>query len=336
MDKAIKKMKQRCAVIRVIAHTQMSLLHLRQKKAHLMEIQVNGGSVSDKVDFACKLFEQKVPVNSVFGMNECIDVIGVTKGKGTAGVVKRFGVRRLPRKTHRGLRKVACIGAWHPARVSWTVARTGQLGYHHRTEMNKKIYRLGVGEQCNAKTEHDQTEKPITPLGGFPHFGEVKNEFIMLKGCVAGPKRRVLTLRKALFPPTDRGSLEQINLKFVDTASKMGHGRFQTFEEKAKFMGIVKAAAKKEKGKDEKDKQTATDVPAKTEKGEQKSGEKGAPKTIEKAAKKATEKVPPKAGEKGVPKANEKGAQKESEKAPPKSSQKGDVKAASKKKQPAQ
>ena len=39
--------------------------------------------------------------------------------------------------------QVACIGAWHPARVSWTVARSGQMGFHHRTEMNKKVYRVG-------------------------------------------------------------------------------------------------------------------------------------------------------------------------------------------------
>lgn len=32
---------------------------LGQKKAHLIEVQVNGGaSVSDKVDFATKLFEK--------------------------------------------------------------------------------------------------------------------------------------------------------------------------------------------------------------------------------------------------------------------------------------
>lgn len=51
----------------------------------------------------------------------------------------------MPRKTHKGLRKIACIGAWHPSRVSFTVARAGQKGYHHRTEMNKKIYRIGLG-----------------------------------------------------------------------------------------------------------------------------------------------------------------------------------------------
>ena len=34
-----------------------------------------------------------------------------------------------------------------------------------------------------------------------------------------------------------RVALEQINLKFIDTSSKFGHGRFQTPDEKAKFMG---------------------------------------------------------------------------------------------------
>ena len=60
-------------------------------------------------------------------------------------MTSRWHTKKLPRKTHKGLRKVACIGAWHPSRVSFTVARAGQKGYHHRTEMNKKIYRIGQG-----------------------------------------------------------------------------------------------------------------------------------------------------------------------------------------------
>lgn len=131
---------------------------LKQKKAHLMEIQVNGGTIAQKVDFAYGFFEKQVPIDAVFQKDEMIDIIGVTKGKGYEGVVTRWGVTRLPRKTHRGLRKVACIGAWHPARVSYTVARAGQNGYHHRTEMNKKIYKLGKTGQENhtAITEFDR------------------------------------------------------------------------------------------------------------------------------------------------------------------------------------
>jgi large subunit ribosomal protein L3e len=37
--------------------------------------------------------------------------MGASKGKGFKGVIKRFGPKKLPRKTHRGLRKVGCIGA---------------------------------------------------------------------------------------------------------------------------------------------------------------------------------------------------------------------------------
>ena len=79
---------------------------IKQKKAHLMEIQVNGGTVPEKVDWSVKLFEKAVTVDAVFNKDEMIDLIGVTRGHGYEGVVTRWGVTRLPRKTHRGLRKV--------------------------------------------------------------------------------------------------------------------------------------------------------------------------------------------------------------------------------------
>lgn len=243
----LEKMKKYCTVIRVLAHTQIRKMKgLKQKKAHLMEIQVNGGNVAQKVDFAYSFFEKQVPIDAVFQKDEMIDIIGVTKGKGYEGVVTRWGVTRLPRKTHRGLRKVACIGAWHPARVSYTVARAGQNGYHHRTEMNKKIYKLGKSgqESHSAITEFDRTEKDITPMGGFPHYGVVKDDYIMIKGCCVGPKKRVVTLRQSLLTQTSRLAMEEIKLKFIDTSSKFGHGHFQTEEEKARFYGRLKASAR--------------------------------------------------------------------------------------------
>merc|ERR1712060_438128 len=109
-----------CQVVRVLAHTQIRKLKIGQKKAHVMEVQVNGGDVAAKVDFALGFFEKEVPVYGVFSQNEMLDVIGVSKGHGYEGVTTRWGCTRRPRKTHRGLRKVA---------------RAGQHGYHHRTEM---------------------------------------------------------------------------------------------------------------------------------------------------------------------------------------------------------
>merc|ERR1719310_195063 len=248
IERDLKLIKENAAVVRAICHTQVRKVQgLKQKKAHIMEIQVNGGDTAAKVDFGYALFEKAVPVDTVFQQDEMIDLIGVTKGHGYEGVVTRWGVTRLPRKTHRGLRKVACIGAWHPAKVQFSVPRCGQNGYHHRTEMNKKVYKIGKaigeGNENNATTEFDLTEKSINPVGGWPHYGLVREDYIMLKGCVIGPKKRVITLRKALFEQTSRNAAEEVTLKFIDTSSKFGHGRFQTLEEKTKYMGMRKRKA---------------------------------------------------------------------------------------------
>jgi len=197
-----ERIKKYCQVVRVLASTQMDKVNFRQRKAHLMEIQINGGSISQKVDWGMGKFENEVSVGEVFQNFEMVDTIGVTRGHGMEGTIKRYGATRLPRKTHRGLRKVGCIGAWHPAAVKWTVPRAGQLGYHHRTEINKKVYRVGAGAvrgvKNNATTEADAIEKNITPLGGFPHYGVVNNDFLILKGCIMGTKKRPITLRKSL------------------------------------------------------------------------------------------------------------------------------------------
>ena len=99
-------------------------------------------------------------------------------------------------------------------------------------------------------------------MGGFPHYGIVKNDFLILKGSIPGTKKRVITLRKSLMVHTSRRDLEKVQLKFIDTSSKFGvrcffiahflfdsepitfliqHGSFQTFEEKAQFLGALKA-----------------------------------------------------------------------------------------------
>jgi large subunit ribosomal protein L3e len=244
---ALKEISKNCQVVRVVAHTQLSALNLRQKKAHVLEIQVNGGDAAQKVAFGKALLEHPVDVKTVFAEGEKIDVAAATKGHGYEGVVARWGVRRLPRKTHRGLRKVACIGAWHPSRVHFTVARAGQDGYFHRTEKNKQIYRIGKtpkdGSVDNtASTDTDLTQKGINPMGGFPHYGEVTNDWLMIKGCVPGVKKRVVTLRHTIIKNHRR--VEPAALKFIDTSSKFGHGRFQTADEKAKFFGRANKKAK--------------------------------------------------------------------------------------------
>ncbi len=76
--------------------------------------------------------------------------------------------------------------------------------------------------------------------GGFPHYGIIRQDFVMLKGCIMGTTKRPITLRKSLIKQVKRVAFEKIGLKFIDTSSKFGHGRFQTAEEKKSFMGLMK------------------------------------------------------------------------------------------------
>merc|ERR1712232_1295613 len=108
---------------------------------------------------------------------------------------------------------------------------------------------MGKDDPNSAMTEADLTEKGTTPMGGFSHYGEVTQDWVMVKGGVMGPRKRIITMRKSLLPQVSRRANEKIDLKFIDTASKFGHGRFQTSEEKAKFYGggVQKKPKKEEK-----------------------------------------------------------------------------------------
>lgn len=132
----LKRMKDYCHVIRVIAHTQMDKFNFRQKKAHMMEIQINGGTVEQRVEHGRKFFEKSLSADMMFSPNEMIDVIGVTKGKGVKGVVSRWGVTRLPRKTHRGLRKASRYVVSPSPLIFFTKPRTlhpsGSMVLHRR------------------------------------------------------------------------------------------------------------------------------------------------------------------------------------------------------------
>ncbi len=249
VEKDIPLFERKADVIRVLVHPKMSdIKHVGKMKAPLIEIQVNGGSVQEKVAWAHSHLEKEVRVSDVFNPGDFIDVMGATKGHGFTGIIKRSGCKKLPRKTHKGLRKVGCIGSWHPERVRWTIARAGQDGYHHRTERNKRCYKIGRSARevnDNATTEADITQKNITPMGGFPHYGVVTNDFVMIKGQTPGLRKRTLLLRPALFPPTLTGETGTLNLKFIDTSSKFGHGRFQTKDDKNKYFGKLKAVNEK-------------------------------------------------------------------------------------------
>jgi len=68
----------------------------------------------------------------------------------------------------------------------------------------------------------------------------VKQEYLMIKGTCQGCPKRPITLRKAIVTPSSSIAKEEIQLKFIDTTSQYGAGRFQTIEEKREWFGPTK------------------------------------------------------------------------------------------------
>jgi large subunit ribosomal protein L3 len=157
---------------------------LSQKSSTLMEVGVSGGDIKAQAEYVQGLLGKKVKFGDVFKPGMYVDVLGITKGKGFEGPVTRFGVKRKQHKSRKSVRAVGVIGPWHPAAVMYTVARAGQMGFHQRTETGKRILLTG-----NSK------ESPITPSGGFLHFGELRGDYAVIRGSVPGPARRFVMVR---------------------------------------------------------------------------------------------------------------------------------------------
>jgi large subunit ribosomal protein L3 len=175
--------------LRVVAHTNPVLITGVPKKVpDVMELPVVGNSIAEKFQFAQSILGQQVPVTGAFQIGEILDISAVTKGKGVQGPVRRWGIAIQKRKHARTgkMRHVGNLGPWHPAHVSWRVPQLGQMGFHQRTEFNKRLMALGT----------DGSE--VTPDGGFPEYGIVRSSYALVKGSLPGPAKRLIRMRKAL------------------------------------------------------------------------------------------------------------------------------------------
>jgi large subunit ribosomal protein L3 len=189
--KKIEENLDRITEFRLLTITQPKLATVSKKKMDIMEIKVDGGSIEEQFEYAKKLLGKTISITEVFKEGQFIDVVSVTKGKGFQGPVKRWGIKILPRKSRKTRRGVAAIGPWKPARLLYTVPRAGQMGYHQRTEYNKRILRIGS----------DGSE--VSPKGGFLRYGFVRGTYILVDGSLPGPAKRLIRLRYPARPPRD-------------------------------------------------------------------------------------------------------------------------------------
>ena len=107
----------------------------------------------------------------VFVAGQLVDVVGRTKGKGTAGVMKRHGFKGLGAShgTQRKHRSPGSIGACAtPGRVFKGVRMAGRMGFERQTTQNLTV-----------------------------HAVDTERGLILIKGAVPGPKGAVVLVKTA-------------------------------------------------------------------------------------------------------------------------------------------
>ncbi|MGC9136255.1 50S ribosomal protein L3 [Caldivirga sp.] len=196
--------------IKVIAMTQPYKAGVGKKTPEVLEIPVGGvPTIDEQFKYASGLLGKEVKPTDVFKPGQLVDVIGVTKGKGTQGVIKRFGVKELPRwhKHRKGSRRTGTVGP-KPA-VMYTQPRMGQMGFHRRTEYNKRILKIS------------DNGAEVTPKGGFKHYGIIRSSYMLIEGSTPGVVKRLIAFRYPIRPPFNY-DLRQIQAPSVTWVSTMG------------------------------------------------------------------------------------------------------------------
>ena len=142
----------------------------------------------NKLEFVKSLLNKEISLSDFIKSN-LVDLRSLTKGKGTVGPVKRFGIGLRQHKSEKGRRGPGSLGPWHPAHVTFRTPIAGQLGLFSRVQYNNKI--IGSG---NTK------EKDINPGSGFQHYGKIKTSYLILAGSVSGPQKRQILLTPSFRP----------------------------------------------------------------------------------------------------------------------------------------
>jgi len=211
-EESLKKIEDnlhKISDLRVVMSTQPRLAKRRKKAPDLVEVKVGGGTIKERFEYAKKILGSEVKITDFTKEGQAVDAIGVTKGKGIQGPVKRWGIRRKFHKARKTVRQVGSIGAWTPHYVMYSVPRAGQMGFHQRTEYNKLVIKIG-----NNGSE-------VTPKGGFLRYGEINSDYVLLKGSVPGTTNRLVLMRVATRPPPE-AKVPAPKIEYLHVASAQG------------------------------------------------------------------------------------------------------------------
>lgn len=186
--------------IKLVVYTQPKLTGIGNKKPEIFEIPVGGD-----LEYAKSLLHKDIRISDVFQSGQIVDSHGITKGKGFQGPVKRFGVTLKQHKSEKKKRSAGNLGSFTPRKSSWKVAQHGQMGYHQRSEYNKLVMFVNSDPSL------------VNQSGGFKGYGVVKNDYILIKGSLPGPAKRLVILLDSIRGTKAKAATE---IKYISKESK--------------------------------------------------------------------------------------------------------------------
>ncbi len=194
--------------ITAVVRTQPIKTNLGKKTPDVFEMSF-GGSNEEKINYIKNHLESGFSIKDAFSEGSVVDLRSVTKGKGFQGPVKRFGVSIRSHKSEKTIRAPGSLGPWKgQGHVMYRIAYAGQMGFHQRTQYNNQILMIS-----------DDLDK-VNPKGGFVRFGNVKSQYLLIKGSVPGPSKRLIHLTAPL-RTTKQPALPTI--EYVSVESKQGN-----------------------------------------------------------------------------------------------------------------
>ncbi len=209
-EKAKKFSAAKGTEVRLIVHTQPHLVNsLPGKTPEIFEVRISGEKVEERKKWGLDHLGKELKIEDFIKEGEMVDVTAVTKGKGFQGHIKRFHVKLQPHKNSKHRRMIGTLGPHNPSYVTYRIPQAGQMGFHRRTEYNKRVLRI----------VENPKEGALNPSGGFLHYGLVQNPAIVFHGTIPGPARRLVGLR---LPMRFRGGQEKIDIRYLSTLSKSG------------------------------------------------------------------------------------------------------------------
>lgn len=195
--------------VTALAYLDAEPIGIANKRVMRFEIPLGGKTAAEKLSFVEPRLGKEIKVAEILKPGDFVDITSITKGKGWAGVVKRYRVARQYRKATGKVRHVGTLGPWHPPKVQFGVPQAGHMGYNYRTEPNKLVLKVGNASDTNA----------INVKGGYINYGVVKNDYVVLEGSIPGPSKRLVRIRKSI---RAFRKVKEPKLTYISLESKQG------------------------------------------------------------------------------------------------------------------